>query len=56
MAASGCDRKAPEVWGQSLQSSDARARKAAEIPPDPNIEDALEKTWFWTVPVIMTKK
>lgn len=43
MAASGCDRKAPEVWGQSLRSSDARARKAAEIPPDPNIEEASEK-------------
>lgn len=39
MGASGCDRKVPEVWGQSLRSSDAHARKAAEIPDEPNIED-----------------
>lgn len=47
MAASGCDRKAPAVWGQSLRSSDARARKAAEIPTDPKIEDASEKPDSW---------
>lgn len=43
MGASGCDRKGPEVWGQSQPSSDAHARKAAQTPDDPNIEDALEK-------------
>lgn len=39
MVASGCDRKVPEVWGQSLQSSDAHARKALVIPVDQNTED-----------------
>lgn len=43
MEVSGCDRRVPEVWGQSPRSSDARARKAVEIPDEPSKEDDLEK-------------